>query len=39
MITVQLDKKKHNRKRFDCGVEACAGRGLQPNAIKLRTNY
>ncbi|OAD23290.1 GCN5-related N-acetyltransferase [Candidatus Thiomargarita nelsonii] len=22
MITVQLDKKKHNRKRFDCGVEA-----------------
>ena len=21
MITIQLDKKKHNRNRFDCGVD------------------
>ncbi len=36
MISVPLDKKKHERNRFDCGVEALNNRVVFLNLIKRK---
>jgi len=37
VITVRLDKHKHLRKRFDCGVEACMMANQQSRKDNSRT--